>query len=76
VHTSTPDRRLRLEVTVQGAQLTPTAPDQPAESVVLTLPGEAFVRLVYGRLDTDHTPPTVQATGIDLDALRHAFPGL
>jgi uncharacterized protein (TIGR03083 family) len=76
VHTSTPDRRFRLEVTDQGAGLTPSAPDQPAEAVLLTLPGEAFVRLVYGRLDADHTPPTVRATGIDLDALRHAFPGL
>jgi uncharacterized protein (TIGR03083 family) len=76
VHTHAPDRRLRLEVTAQGAGLTALAPDQPAESAVLTLPGEAFVRLVYGRLDADHTPRTVQATRIDLDALRHAFPGL
>jgi uncharacterized protein (TIGR03083 family) len=76
VHTHTPDRRLRLEVTDEGARLTPIGPQPPAEALVLTLPGEAFVRLVYGRLDTDHTPPTVHATGIDPDVLRHVFPGL
>lgn len=76
VHTSAPDRRLRLEVTAEGARLTPADLDQPAGSLVLRLPGEAFVRLVYGRLDPDHTPPTVQAAGIDLDALRRTFPGL
>jgi hypothetical protein len=34
------------------------------------------VRLVYGRLDPDHTPVSAQASGVDLDALRRAFPGL
>jgi uncharacterized protein (TIGR03083 family) len=76
VQTSGPDRRLRLEVTAEGVRLTPTNQDQPAESPVLALPGEAFLRLVYGRLDPDHTPPTVRAAGIDLDVLRRTFPGL
>ncbi len=40
----------------------------------LALPAEAFLRLVYGRLDPDHTPPT-QADGVDLDQLRMVFPG-
>jgi hypothetical protein len=39
------------------------------------LPAEAFVRLVYGRLDPDHTPP-VETGGDELDALRKVFPGL
>ena len=43
-----------------------TAPD-------LELPAEAFVRLVYGRLDPDHTPP-VGAPDV-LARLRQAFPG-
>lgn len=40
----------------------------------LVLPAEALVRLVYGRLDADHTP-----AGVDdprLDVLRTAFPGI
>jgi len=39
----------------------------------LVLPAEALVRLVYGRLDPDHTPP-VEGTA-DLDELRAVFPG-
>jgi hypothetical protein len=38
------------------------------------LPAEAFVRLVYGRLDPDHTPP-LTSRQVDLDRLRRAFPG-
>ena len=40
----------------------------------LRLPAEAFVRLLYGRLDPDHTPPA-ESTGVDLDELRPIFPG-
>lgn len=40
----------------------------------LVLPAEAFIRLVYGRLDPAHTPP-LAAVGIDLADLRRAFPG-
>ena len=40
----------------------------------LTLPAEAFVRLIYGRLDADHTPP-VKNAGVELDELRPIFPG-
>jgi uncharacterized protein (TIGR03083 family) len=39
----------------------------------LALPAEAFLRLLAGRLDPDHTPP-VQA-GVELDDLRAVFPG-
>ena len=34
------------------------------------------MRLVYGRLDHDHTPGSVTATGVDLDELRATFPGV
>jgi uncharacterized protein (TIGR03083 family) len=40
----------------------------------LKLPAEAWLRLVYGRLDPDHAP-RVEAAGVDLDALRQVFPG-
>ena len=38
------------------------------------LPAEAFLRLLYGRLDPGHTPAHA-AEGIDLDRLRAVFPG-
>jgi hypothetical protein len=41
----------------------------------LRLPAEAFIRLVYGRLDSAHTPP-VETASTDLDELRRLFPGL
>jgi uncharacterized protein (TIGR03083 family) len=42
-------------------------------NVDLELPAEAFVRLVGGRLEPQHTPRNV--TGEHLDELRQAFPG-
>jgi uncharacterized protein (TIGR03083 family) len=50
----------------------------PAEAVpdpTLTLPAEAFIRLVYGRLDPDHTPSSVVGDRVVLDQLRRIFPG-
>ncbi len=40
----------------------------------LVLPAEALCRLVYGRLDPDHTP-AFTGDGKALDALRQVFPG-
>jgi len=49
-------------------------PEQPDGT--LTLPAEAFVRLIVGRLKPQNTPAGVTATGsADLDLLRQAFPG-
>jgi hypothetical protein len=39
----------------------------------LEIPAEGLIRLVYGRLDPDHTPPI--GGSADLDALRRVFPG-
>ena len=57
-----------------------TGPDEvtlvagdPSDSPDLSLPAEAFARLVYGRLDPDHTPTVGGAA--DLDGLRQVFPG-
>jgi len=47
-------------------------PHAPAE---LHLPAEALLRLFFGRLDPEHTPAAVTATGIELGTLRAAFPG-
>ena len=43
-------------------------------SVDLELPAEAFVRLVYGRLDAQHTPAGVNE--LHLGNLRQSFPGI
>ncbi len=44
---------------------------------VLRLPAEALLRLVYGRLDDEHTPPIeLDADGITLAMIRSVFPGL
>ncbi len=53
--------------------LTPS--DGEAAPAELRLPAEAFVRLVYGRMDEAHTPP-LESTGVDLGELRQLFPGL
>ena len=87
VRTTAPDRRFRLESGPEKLALTDGATGEPAASVTLpaasatlpaasaTLPAEAFVRLVYGRLDPAHTPP-VDTDGVSLDDLRAAFPGV
>jgi hypothetical protein len=43
------------------------------DAAVARMPAEAFLRLVAGRLDPEHTPLGVDAP--DLDQLRQAFPG-
>ena len=40
-----------------------------------SMPAESLVRLVYGRLDPDHTPPTVAVPAATIDRLRAVFPG-
>jgi uncharacterized protein (TIGR03083 family) len=74
VTTTDPDRGYRLELAPDHTALAEAA--GPAEGpATLRLPAEALIRLVYGRLDPDHTPPEVVADGVDLDVLRRAFPG-
>jgi hypothetical protein len=70
VLTSDPDRQFTLE-TGDAVTLTPSDGSGPPE---LRLPAEAFIRLVYGRLDPAHTPPT-DGADVDLDELRALFPG-
>jgi uncharacterized protein (TIGR03083 family) len=77
VHVTTrdPERVFLLEVGAGGARLSPTE-SQPSDlDPVLRLPAEAWLRLVYGRLDPEHTPP-IQSGHVDLDTLRGLFPGL
>jgi len=75
VRTTDPDRQFTLET---GDAVTLTAADDETVPELglseLRLPAEAFIRLIYGRLDAAHTPPTENA-GVELDELRHIFPG-
>jgi uncharacterized protein (TIGR03083 family) len=49
--------------------------DGPVDGV-LRLPAEAWLRLVYGRLDEEHTPTVeIDGDGLTLDTLRSVFPG-
>jgi uncharacterized protein (TIGR03083 family) len=71
VSTTSPVRHFTLET---GETVT-LAPSGYSEGLPeLALPAEAFIRLVYGRLDPAHTPP-VETTRADLDELRQVFPG-
>jgi uncharacterized protein (TIGR03083 family) len=49
--------------------------ESPLADRVLRMPAEAFIRLVYGRLDPDHTP-ALDPGDVDLDQLRRMFPGV
>jgi uncharacterized protein (TIGR03083 family) len=74
VRTTSPERAFHLDLGPSGVSLRPSLDD--TDAATLTLPAEAFVRLVYGRLDPDHTPGSVIADGVDLELLRSVFPGL
>lgn len=87
VTTSAPDATLLLSVS-DVVQLVPAggaeaevaqAETGPADTGPATadvhMPAEALIRLVYGRLDPAHTPASVVADGVDLNALRTVFPG-
>ncbi len=72
VHTSSPSRD--FEVVLRPDEIV-LSPSTPVAQPNLELAAEAFVRLVYGRLDRDHTPSFGGAEA-DLDELRRAFPGV
>jgi len=48
-------------------------PGAAATSPEVELPAEAFARLVYGRLDGEHTPAGEHGSALDI--LRRVFPG-
>jgi uncharacterized protein (TIGR03083 family) len=57
-----------------GADAVTITRGEPPAEPHLVLPAEAFIRLVYGRLDPDHTP-AFEGDDAALDELRRAFPG-
>lgn len=78
MHTVDSELTLQFTFNPDGSHLTIPPVDQPGTAhptQTLRLPTEAFVRLVYGRLDTHHTPAIVEAAPGLLDTLRAALPG-
>ncbi|HEY0805579.1 MAG TPA: maleylpyruvate isomerase family mycothiol-dependent enzyme, partial [Pseudonocardiaceae bacterium] len=70
IETVAPSRRFAL-TTGPDVVLTPDSGTEPAD---LRLPAESFLRLVYGRLDPDHTPAEL-ADNAELASLRQLFTG-
>jgi uncharacterized protein (TIGR03083 family) len=73
IHVTTTDPHLEYAL-VLGDKVALEPWDGGESTGELGLPAEAFLRLIYGRLDPAHTP-SVTATNVDLDALRVVFPG-
>jgi hypothetical protein len=73
VHTTDPSQSFGLEI-ADSVRITDSLTAVDAE---LTIPAEAWLRLVAGRLAPEHTPAGVTMSGdaIDLDDLRRVFPG-
>ncbi len=70
VVTTAPQRGFTVALTPGTVTLASATPGTRAD---IELPAEAFARLVYGRLDGEHTPPGEH--GPELDLLRRVFPG-
>jgi uncharacterized protein (TIGR03083 family) len=70
VRTTDPSRDVSVSLGADGVEYTSSSSGEPD----LVLPAEALCRLVYGRLDPDHTP-TYTGDGQALAALRQVFPG-
>jgi hypothetical protein len=70
IRTSDPVRTFTLALEGDSAELRESPHDGEVD---LELPAEAFVRLVYGRLDPGHTPDSL--TGSALELLRGVYPG-
>jgi uncharacterized protein (TIGR03083 family) len=71
---STTDPERSFVVTVEPEQVRFSRAD-PGGQPDISMPAESLIRLVYGRLDPDHTPPSVVGERALLDQLRSIFPG-
>jgi uncharacterized protein (TIGR03083 family) len=70
VATTAPSRSFTVTLTPDAVALVPGEAAGPAD---VELPAESFVRLVYGRLDPDHSAAVADSEA--LDELRRVFPG-
>ncbi len=73
LRTTGPDRLFALHLVAGGAELAASGEGGPEPDLVL--PSEALCRLVYGRLDPEHTPAVGGGAAL-LDLLRTVFPGI
>jgi len=73
IGTTDPERSFTVTVTADSVAFTS---GERAGQPDVSMPAESLVRLVYGRLDPDHTPPTVAGELSTLDQLRAVFPGV
>lgn len=72
VNTTNPTRSFTL-TTGPEVSLAPVESSDDGET--LQIPAEALVRLVYGRLDVDHTPAELKGQEELIGRLRAVFPG-
>jgi uncharacterized protein (TIGR03083 family) len=72
VGTTNPERSFIVTVEPEQVEFRAT---EPAYQPEISMPAESLIRLVYGRLDPDHTPPSVVDERARLDQLRLVFPG-
>ena len=70
IRTTDPSRDVTVTIGADGVEYAGSGSGEPD----LVLPAEALCRLVYGRLDPDHTP-AYTGDGEALDVLRRVFPG-
>ena len=70
VRTTDPHREIAIMIGGDGVMLGISTPGHDAD---LVMPAEALARLVFGRLDPDHTPAIGDSA--HLDELRQTFPG-
>jgi uncharacterized protein (TIGR03083 family) len=71
IRTTEPQRELVLTL---GAENVTLEEGEGTNEHDIEISGEAFIRLLYGRLDAEHTPPGVASA--HLEKLRIVFPGL
>jgi uncharacterized protein (TIGR03083 family) len=79
VSTESPSGHFAVAVRPDGVSVTPSDAVAPAAPVAggdpeLEMAAESFIRLVYGRLDSDHTPE-IEGDENDVQELRVVFPG-
>lgn len=75
IQTTDPAGEFLLDL-ADSVSLTASTQDGGGVEARIEMTAEALLRLVYGRLDPDHTPPAkVQSGDVGLDQLRRVFPG-
>jgi uncharacterized protein (TIGR03083 family) len=73
IRTLSPERTFDVDLSSDGVAIATAGPGAEPE---LTMPAESLIRLVYGRLDPEHTPAEVTGDDAVLEALRASFLGV